>query len=119
MTQDPFVFRVRTRLWVQLSFWFIVLYAIWFGVAVVAEQLEWSDEVGVWLGLTTQAWGLIGLGLMILAAIYYVLLLTRREVPSQSYPLAAPPPEVQPLQSAEGATPAETTPAESLPPEGT
>lgn len=81
----PYSLGVRTRAWIVLTFLIGLAYAGWFGFVVWGEQEGYGDDPGAWAYLSTPMWGYIGLGLYLLIALYYVLLLSRKEVPPKTY----------------------------------
>lgn len=92
-----FVVGLRRRVWPTLAFLLVLLYGAWFVVVLLAEQLAWGPDPGAWAALPTRDWAYLGLVLDVGAAIYFLVLLVRREVPATTYTLEGP---------AEGAAPA-------------
>lgn len=88
-----YVFRVRNRIWVTLVFLLALAYGIWFGVVLFGEDQGWTENPGAWAGLSTLTWAWIGIVLLLLATIYFLLLLTRREVAGRLYSLPRKPGE--------------------------
>jgi hypothetical protein len=74
----------------RFVFVLVLLFAIWFTVVLVGAQQAWTDNPGQWAILSTQSWAWLGLAVFLLAGLYFLVLLVRREVPAKTYVLQPP-----------------------------
>jgi hypothetical protein len=94
-TTPEFVVPLRSRVWPTVVFVLLALYAVWFTVVLWGEQQARTDDPAKWAGLSAILYAWIGFALFFLAALYFLMLLIRREVPAKTYVLRTGPSEGQ------------------------
>lgn len=85
--RPEFVFRHKRRVWAILLFLLACLATAWFTYVLYGEQQAFTDDPGRWAYTATINWAIGGAVLFALVAIYFLLLLVRKEVPAQTYVL--------------------------------
>lgn len=89
-SSPQYVAPLRSRVGPRLVLTLILLYVVWFSVVLLGEQQAWSDNPQAWAGARTVVWAWLGLVVFLLAALYFLILLVRREVPAKTYILQPP-----------------------------
>lgn len=82
--------------WLWYALFLCLLVTVWFIIVLYGEVNNWTERPDRWTGASTQAWALLGMAVLLLSALFFVLLLIRREVPQHRYvsarALRSPPP---------------------------
>lgn len=109
VARSDYVIQLRSHLLPWIAFALVLVAALGGFIVLWGEVRNWTADPGSWARLLTRTWLLIGTAVFVLASLYYLLLLVRREVPEHTYVVTGP-------EETAGAAP-EPTPTDSNPPQ--